>query len=382
MKIKQAVLIIMIIPFISLSADGQSLEEFKAEYNQLQGSKETKMAMLEDNYDTQEEIKIQIAELDAKLSDATVNLDKIDDDVIKVIVKLNKAQDDYDNAAKKREKQYELASKRIRYIYENGEIGYFHVLFETGSISDFLVQRQYISDIMEYDINLLNELEKTENYMKQKLDEITSCEETKKALENFRTETEFKMAAMYEEKNDLLEQYRQDAVAMETDLSELMAASDKVQDIITNMEDNIDFVNEYTGGQLEWPVEGRYYVSSDYVGRLSPIENTYEFHTGLDIPAPNGYEIEAAEDGIVSSSGWIDGYGDTVIINHGNGLSTLYGHNSKLMVSVGDTITRGQVIALCGSTGNATGYHLHFEVRVNGEHVNPWSYLERKAKLN
>lgn len=380
MKLKQAVIIVMIIPFLSLSADGQSLEEFKAEYNQLQGSEETKRAMLEDNYDTQNEIKKQISELDAKLSDATVDLKKIDDDMMKVIVKINTAQEEYDAAAQKREEQYEKASKRIRYIYESGEGGYLRVLLESESISDYLVQRQYVSDIMEYDSNLLNELEENEKYMKQKLDDITAGKEAKKALENFRSETELKMTAMYEEKNNLLEQYRQDADSMENDLSEIMAASDKVHDIITNMEENIDFVNAYTGGQLEWPVEGRYYVSSDYVGRLSPVGNGYEFHTGLDIPAPEGYEIEAAEDGIVTSASWIDGYGDTVIINHGNGLSTLYGHNSKLLVSEGDTVTRGQTIALCGLTGNATGCHLHFEVRVNGEHVNPWGYLERKTE--
>ena len=144
------------------------------------------------------------------------------------------------------------------------------------------------------------------------------------------------------------------------------------------MEDNIDFVNTYTGGELEWPVTGRYYVSSDYVGRISPVGNGYEFHTGIDIPAPAGYEISAAEDGIVTTAGWINGYGNTVIINHGGGLSTLYGHNSEITVNQGDKIKRGDTVALCGSTGYATGSHCHFEVRISGEHTNPWEYLKRK----
>ncbi|MEA4972977.1 hypothetical protein SDC9_64234 [bioreactor metagenome] len=380
MKIKQTALIVIIIPFLTLTVDGQSLEQYKTQYNQIQDSEETKRAMLEVNYDTQDELKQQISELDAQLSEATVNLDKIDESMMKVIIKINNAQEEYDDAAKKREEQYERASVRIRYIYENGDTDYLGVLLRSGNISDYLVERQYISDIMEYDSNLLHELEETEKFMKQKLDEITAGEEAKEALENFRTETELKMTVMHEEKNNLLEQYRQDADAMENDLSELVAASDKVYDIITNMEENIDFVNTYTGGKLEWPVEGRYYVSSDYCGRISPVGNGYEFHTGLDIPAPEGYDIEAAEGGVVTSAELIDGYGETIIINHGDGLSTLYGHISKMLVSEGDTVERGQVIALCGATGNATGNHLHFEVRVNGEHINPWEYLERKSE--
>lgn len=380
MNLRKTMIFIVIIPFLTMTADGKTLEDLKTEYSQLQKDEESKRAMLEVNYNNQNEIKQQIAELDAKLSEETVNLDKIDDDMMKVIVEINKAQEEYDEAARKREEQYERASVRIRYIYENGEFGYFRILLESGNISDYLVQKQYISDIMEYDSNLLNELEETERYMKQKLDEIKAGEEAKEALENFRTETELKMTAMYKEKNNLLEQYKQDADAMENDLLELKSASDKVHDIIINMEDNIDFVNKYTGGQLEWPVEGRYYVSSDYDVRESPVGNGYEFHTGIDIPAPEGYEIGASEDGVVISAEWIDGYGDTVIISHGNGISTLYGHNSELMVKQGDTVRRGQIIALCGSTGIATGSHCHFEVRINGEHVNPWSYLVRRTE--
>lgn len=380
MKLKQIILIVMIIPFLTLTADGESLEEYKEVYDQLQDKEETKRAMLEVNYDKQTEIKKQISELDAKLSEATVYLDKIDKDMMDLLLKINNAQVEYDAAAEKRKVQYERASVRIRYIYENGENDYLYTLLRSGSVSHFLVQRQYISDIMEYDSNLLNELEETEKYMKQKLDEITAGKEAKDALENFRTETEFKMTVMYGEKNNLLDQYRQDADSMEKDLSELMAASDKVYEIITNMEKSQDFVSTYTGGFLEWPVEGRYYVSSDYNVRTSPVTNKSEFHSGLDIPAPEGYEIEAAEGGVITSAGWIDGYGKTIIINHGNGLSTLYGHNSKMLVADGDTVERGQVIALCGSTGNATGNHLHFEVRENGEHVNPWGYLENKSK--
>lgn len=383
MKIKKIILIVIIIPFLSLTASGKSLnelDELKEQYNQLKDSEETKRAMLEVNYNKQDEIKKQISDIDAQLSESQVNLDKIDGDMMNVLIKINNAQEDYDTAAKKRQEQYAIASKRIRYIYENGKNNYFTVLINSGNLKNFLVLRQYISDIMKYDSDLLNELEKTEKYMKEKLDEIKEGQEAKKALENFREATEIKMTVMHEEKSGLLNQYRQDAQAIEAELAELKAASDKVHAMITDMEQNMDFVNEYTGGKLEWPVEGRYYVSSDYSIRESPVGNGSEFHTGIDIPAPQGYDIKAAEEGYVTLSEWITGYGNTVIVYHGGGLYTLYGHNSELIAKEGDRVKGGQVIAKCGSTGYSTGSHCHFEVRLNGEHVNPWDYLEEKTK--
>ncbi|GFI61132.1 murein hydrolase activator EnvC [Clostridiales bacterium] len=135
----------------------------------------------------------------------------------------------------------------------------------------------------------------------------------------------------------------------------------------------------YTGGQLNWPVPSRSpsssSLSSGYVNRNRPIGTGREFHTGYDIPAGYGSAVCAAEAGTVIYSGWMSGYGNTIMINHGNGLVTLYGHNSSLTVSKGDTVTRGQQVAKIGSTGNSTGNHCHFEVRVNGSHTNPEPYL-------
>ena len=98
-------------------------------------------------------------------------------------------------------------------------------------------------------------------------------------------------------------------------------------------------------------------------------------HSGLDIPAPYGTAIVAAEAGKVTYSGWMNGYGNTIIIDHGGGLSTLYGHNSSLVARVGQVVSRGQTVAKCGSTGWSTGNHCHFSVLKNGAYVNPRNYL-------
>lgn len=128
---------------------------------------------------------------------------------------------------------------------------------------------------------------------------------------------------------------------------------------------------ELSGGKLLWPVPSSHTVTSPFGMRFHPVTGTYKMHTGIDIAANTGDEIVAAADGVVTTSGPYGGYGNTVVIDHSGGISTLYAHNSQVLVKVGDVVKKGQKIALAGSTGIATGSHLHFEVRVSGTPVNP-----------
>ncbi|WP_339060460.1 M23 family metallopeptidase [Tepidibacillus marianensis] len=134
----------------------------------------------------------------------------------------------------------------------------------------------------------------------------------------------------------------------------------------------------YNGGQFAWPVPGHSRISSDYGWRIHPIYHTRKFHAGIDIPAPQGSTIVAADDGVVILTSYVNGYGNTVMIDHGSGIQTMYPHirNGGIKVSVGQKVTKGQKIAEIGSTGNSTGPHTHFEVRKNGTAVNPWTYLK------
>ena len=362
---------------LTFSANAGELEEYRKNYERIVYDENERREELENNYDAQNDIKKEIYDLDMRLSEAQIDIDNTEKEILDVLMEIDDAREKLEEAEEKRQSLNERASDRLRFIYENGELDPLEIAGECGSISDYARYRQYAEDIMKYDAELLEELKANEECLREELERIEERSEAKTALEKFKTEKEFEMAVMYEEKNRLLEEYRQDAKRAEKELAELEEAADKVYDIIVNIEKNKEFVDAYTGGELEWPVEGRYYVSSGYVGRISPVGNGYEFHTGIDIPAPEGYEIRAAEDGTVINAGWINGYGNTVIIDHGGGISTLYAHNSSVEVENGQSVHRGDVIALCGSTGYATGSHCHFEVRVNGEHTDPWEYLKR-----
>jgi murein DD-endopeptidase MepM/ murein hydrolase activator NlpD len=129
----------------------------------------------------------------------------------------------------------------------------------------------------------------------------------------------------------------------------------------------------YPTGHFRWPCSGR--ITSTFGGRKSPGGIGSTNHKGIDIAASYGTPIYAADGGTITYSGWMGGYGYTVRVDHGNGKQTYYAHNSKLLVSVGQHVYKGQQIAKMGSTGNSTGNHCHFEVRINGVAKNPMSYL-------
>jgi murein DD-endopeptidase MepM/ murein hydrolase activator NlpD len=134
-------------------------------------------------------------------------------------------------------------------------------------------------------------------------------------------------------------------------------------------------------GEFHWPVPGHFYISSGYGTRIDPVTKTETaFHTGLDIPVPIGTSVLASADGTVIRAGWNSGFGNCVIIQHKNGVQTLYGHNSELVVKKGDVVKQGQVIAKSGNTGRTTGPHCHFEFRINGHHVDPEPYLKGVSK--
>ncbi|HBS58710.1 MAG TPA: peptidase M23, partial [Firmicutes bacterium] len=126
-------------------------------------------------------------------------------------------------------------------------------------------------------------------------------------------------------------------------------------------------------GVLIWPAAGQ--ITSPFGWRMHPVFGTQKFHTGIDIGADYGDAVAAADSGVVIHADWLGGYGKAVIIDHGNGLQTLYAHNSELLVYEGQAVRKGQTISRVGSTGYSTGPHLHFEVRQNGTPTNPMAYL-------
>lgn len=368
-------------------ADAKTLSELQKEQSELKAKQQETQNALNENKQQQENISAEIETLDKTVAEAQAALDEIQTQLNDVTARLAESEVQLKEATDKKEAQLESFEGRIKFLHENGSIGYLQIILSAESFTDFLARMQYVNDIMNYDNNLLSELQTTENEIEKKTAEIAEDKaqvevlvaEQKAKTEEYNT----KLA----EKQATYNQYKLDAASYEQELASWEKASKEVESLIaqataaasksssaTSSGSSSGNVT-YTGGQFAWPVPGRSYISSGYGYRSKPIGSGSEFHTGYDIPASYGADIVAAEAGTVIYASYMNGYGYTVMIDHGGGLVTLYGHNSKLTVSKGDTVSRGQTIAKAGSTGNSTGNHCHFEVRKNGSHTSPQPYL-------
>ncbi len=269
-----------------------------------------------------------------------------------------------------------LLKQRLRVMYEKGSVSYLEILFSATSFSDLMVRADMVQQLMAHDRALIAELgeqrqgiieskEAIEEIQKENEAAKASIAEQKKVLD---AKSEKSLALITELRADeayLEEQYQQRVAENAAILREIQAATSK----------SGTAVSSYSGGQLGWPSTLRGTITSEFGSRT--LRGKPDNHTGIDIAVPMGTPVLACEDGVVISSGWRNGgYGNCVTINHGS-ITTLYAHNSVLQVSAGQKVTRGQQIALAGSTGNSTGPHIHLGVIDNntGKYVNPRPYI-------
>lgn len=300
------------------------------------------------------EVKRQLDDVEDKISDNTELLQKTEADLK---VKNKKLQ------------------RRVRDIYVNGQISYVDVLFGAKDFSDLVTRMDVLKRIIKHDYDLIMKV-KEEKATVEKTS--VQLEEDKAQAESLVADAQVKKSRMEDkeaEQKVLLDQAVYDRDTSERAYEELMAASEEVANMIRRSQMS---AAGYSGapagaGGMIWPISGP--ITSEFGWRTHPIFGTSRFHSGLDIGGDYGMPIYAAAGGTVIYAGWISGYGNAVIIDHGGGVTTLYGHNDSLNVSEGESVAQGQVIAMCGSTGNSTGPHCHFEVRENGEPVSPYGYL-------
>ena len=364
----------------------KTVKELQAERKELSKKTEEALAAIDDLKDKKLSLEEELNTMDQAMNSIQAELDKAEADLAAITASLEQCQKDLEEATKKRDDQFELLGKRMKYLQQKGAAGYLEILLDAQSFSDLFLRMQYVNDIMAYDKQMLDELQEIQNTISEKK---TQIEEEKSSgaytednmQEEIVADYNEKMASMQEvvnEKKALIASYENDVDKYEQLVEANKKADQAVLNEIAKQQESTTVY--YTGsGSLGWPVPSRSAssssLSSGFVQRANPVSGRWESHSGYDIPAAYGAPIVAAEGGVVTYAGWMNGYGYTVMISHGGGLTTLYGHNSSLTVSKGQTVSRGQTIAKCGSTGNSTGNHCHFSVLVNGSYVNPASYL-------
>lgn len=365
-----AIIMVSIVPLnaSSLSNKKSELEDTK---QNIKNSKD-QLAQVEAE---KVQLEKEVDALDQKIIAAENKLLTIENDLETKREQVKTTQKDLEDAMLKKEYQYEATKDRMVQMYKNKKSGYIELVFSSGSLSEMLNRAQYIKVISQYDNQLLDEYEKQEQVIAEKKqvleDEQAYIEKLYKSQESAKSDLE-KMRA---DKNAKIKQKDSKANSLNAEIDEMEAISKQLEKDIKKLTQNSTV--KYTGGKFEWPVPGYYTISSEYNPRENPVLKIPEFHQGIDIPAPYGKAVNAAANGKVIVAGWVNGFGNTIMIDHGSGIVTIYGHNSSLVANVGDTVTKGQQVAKIGSTGRSTGNHCHFEVRINGQHTSPWKYLNR-----
>ncbi len=335
-----------------------------------------------------EEVSAEMSQLTEKVENAQNEVDEIQKNIDQTQAEINVAEAEIEQTKAAIAERQQGLNQRLRTMYKNGSVGYLDVLLGSNSISEFLNNLEMIQRIYRNDQDTLVELETQHGILEEKqialenekaeLDqEMVTKQEKQEELESSQAALQEKLDALTAEAEALSAEIAEQQRLAEERRRQEEAEREQQQQQEGNSESQEEEYNENTGvgtGQFIWPCDSRL-ITSEFGYRYHPLTGIWTGHTGMDIGCSMYDPVYASDSGTVILSGWYGGYGYAVVIDHGDGLSTLYGHNEELHVSVGEKVSQGEVIASAGSTGWSTGPHVHFEVRVNGECVDPRNYL-------
>ncbi len=275
--------------------------------------------------------------------------------------------------------QYQSVLEWMRISYEFDEVNYLEMIFSAENLSDFLNSAEMFTSMMNYQNSVMDSLNT----------DLTDLRAEKDVLDVYRNaqkETQNKLELQQANYDQLIAESNEYILSLNqtiTDNEAAMAANEKQQAALAasraalekQLQEELEKLAQqnavYVGGTYIWPLNAaKYKRVSSYFG-WRKLNGRDDFHNAIDIPCDYGTDVWAANAGKVIKAEWHSSYGYYVVVDHGGGQTTLYAHNSRLVVKAGDTVQQGQVIAKAGATGSAWGVHCHFEVRINGKATNP-----------
>lgn len=381
--------IVNVFSFNELYAD--SLEDYEQQLEDIKKELKANSANLTGVEKQINEYQYEIVELDSKANEYTKKLAELQTKVDDVNEKIEKYEKDLQNASQSYNSAEDVYTTRLRVIYENGIPTIWDILFSSKGISDFFSKLNVYTSILDYDKSLVTNIKSQKEYIdyikedievqKLQLEQLKyDLEKSTQALNDTITAKQNKKAELESSKENLT-QIQASLEAKQKEAQQKIA--DEIARIEAEANKNPDAGTTFTGSDFVWPVSGYTTITTRFGEIYNLVVSTGSAHTGCDIAGSGilGKPIKAIESGVVTTANYGNyGYGNYVIINHGTNSSngnryiSLYGHCSSLAVSVGQTVSKGQVIGYVGSTGNSTGPHLHLEVYVNGTRVDPLKF--------
>lgn len=351
----------------------------------LQNKKDELQNQITESNEQIEQIQIELTEnlkqlndLNSKITTYETEIETLDNNLAQTEQQIKDVQDRLNIVEENYNLQKTAMQNRIVALYEAGDIMYLDVLLNSNSVSDFISNYFLIGEIVRYD----NELVENIQSQKAMIEEIKSTlEERQEAMQAVKDNKEKTTIALENSKiirNSYVSKLTEAEQETQKTIDECQAELDSLEaQIVFLATGNIG--SDYIGGEFAWPAPGYTTITSRFGMRLHPILKVNRLHSGTDIAMPTGSYIIAANDGVVIQASYTTGFGNTVMIDHGGGVVTLYGHGSEIIAQTGQTVKKGDIIMKAGSTGWSTGPHLHFEVRINGEPVDSLPFITNQS---
>ena len=354
----------------------EDLNDLQEEQSAAQANQDMAMTQLQavqeelsTNLNQIQELNNNIAQYETEITNYNNQIVELQNNITQMESEIAKAQENYD-------KQKKLLDDRLITVYELGSTEYLDVILSSKSITEFLSIYYLISILTDANIAFLDDIERQKKLIEE---DRKKLEEQKKQINTAKEEMEKASIILQNTKvmkDSFTAQLTDQEKKIQSEIDAYQTQINQLEAEIQSITSNSLIVNpNYVGGIMLWPLPGYTRLSSTFKMRVHPITGVYKLHSGIDIPAPKGTDVLAANDGVVVKAGRNTAYGNMVIIDHGGGVSTLYGHGSEITVTLGQTVKKGDVILKVGSTGYSTGNHLHFEVRTNGDPVDPLPYV-------
>ncbi len=335
---------------------------------------------LQEARDAQAELEKQIEAIQSDKSKALEEkalLDRQNDKLRSEISLLQQQSDETQTRitelTQKEQEQYELFCRQVREEEERGTVSYWSVLFKASSFTDLLARMDFVNEVMDYDRQVISDLQATR---RQLTEDKAALEQQKSEMESSQT----KLQQQVDAASTLIREYEETEAGHQAMLDEAAEDEARIQELIRQQQSGGSSGGGGSSGSNSgvdgyiWPTNNTRVVTSPYGERWCPFHG-YESHNGADIDAARGSAVLAAKSGRVIQAGWNGGYGISVMIAHDDGITTLYGHMDGCSVSVGQTVSQGETIGICGNTGNSSGAHIHYTMYKNGGTIDPLPYL-------
>ena len=377
--------LLMLLPIFSMIAGNASavtqseIDALKKEQQESQAKQQELKEQLADVEADQQAAQQKRELLTQQLNAINAEIKNIDAQIAYYDGEIAQKEEERKEAEAREQEQYELFCQRVRLMEEEGTVSYWSILFNAENFSDLLDRIADVDAVMDYDNAVMDQLIATRQELERLQAELESARAEEQAAKEQQEAKKAEQQAKVAEAQKLLDQINANIEEVNRQLDEESAAAADIQAEIAKKQKQLEeqrkqqniVISSETG--YLWPLPGYYRLASQFGYRIHPITGVAHSHTGIDIPASGGTSILAAKSGQVVTSAYHYSYGNYVVIDHGNGNSTLYAHMRSRAVSEGQMVTQGQVIGYVGTTGSSTGNHLHFEVRDNYTRVDPES---------